>query len=62
MRKKYPVRRGRGKNHRIGLYDAYLIKENHIMSCGSIVKAIQKARNYHPKKSIEVEVENCEKY
>ena len=57
---KYAVRCGGGKNHRMGLYDAYLIKDNHIMSCGSIPKAIQKARNYHPKKLVEVEVKNLE--
>ncbi|MFW0039774.1 MAG: carboxylating nicotinate-nucleotide diphosphorylase [Coxiella endosymbiont of Dermacentor silvarum] len=55
---KYAVQCGGGKNHRMGLYDAYLIKENHIMSCGSITKAIQKARNYYPKKSVEVEIKN----
>ena len=55
---KYAVRCGGGKNHRMGLYDAFLIKENHIMSCGSITKAVRKARNHHPKKLIEVEVEN----
>ena len=55
---KYAVLCGGGGNHRIGLYDAYLIKENHIISCGSITKAIEKARNYHPDKPLEVEVEN----
>ncbi|MFV9988695.1 MAG: carboxylating nicotinate-nucleotide diphosphorylase [Coxiella endosymbiont of Dermacentor nuttalli] len=55
---KYAVQCGGGKNHRMGLYDAYLIKENHIMSCGSITKAIQKARNHYPKKSVEVEIKN----
>ncbi|WP_264435831.1 carboxylating nicotinate-nucleotide diphosphorylase [Coxiella endosymbiont of Dermacentor marginatus] len=55
---KYAVQCGGGKNHRMGLYDAYLIKENHIISCGSITKAIQKARNYYPKKSVEVEIKN----
>ncbi|QTS83741.1 carboxylating nicotinate-nucleotide diphosphorylase [Coxiella endosymbiont of Amblyomma nuttalli] len=55
---KYAVLCGGGRNHRMGLYDAYLIKENHIVSCGSITKAIQKARNHHPDKPVEVEVEN----
>lgn len=55
---KYAVQCGGGKNHRMGLYDAYLIKENHIMSCGSITKAVRKARNYYPKKLVEVEVKN----
>ncbi|WP_423062862.1 carboxylating nicotinate-nucleotide diphosphorylase [Candidiatus Paracoxiella cheracis] len=55
---KYAVRCGGGKNHRLGLYDAYLIKENHIASCGSIQKAVDQARMNHPDKPIEVEVEN----
>ena len=55
---KYAVLCGGGSNHRMGLYDAYLIKENHIISCGSITQAIQKARNHHPDKPLEVEVEN----
>lgn len=55
---KYAVLCGGGSNHRMGLYDAYLIKENHIISCGSITKAVQKARSYHPDKLLEVEVEN----
>lgn len=55
---KYAVRVGGGNNHRMGLYDAYLIKENHIMSCGSITAAIRRARELHPDKKIEVEVEN----
>ncbi|AJC50382.1 carboxylating nicotinate-nucleotide diphosphorylase [Coxiella endosymbiont of Amblyomma americanum] len=57
---KYAVRCGGGKNHRMGLYDAFLIKENHIVVCGSITAAIQKAQNYSPKKLIEVEVESIE--
>lgn len=55
---KHAVTCGGGKNHRMGLYDAFLIKENHIASCGSITKAIQQARNNHPDKPIEVEVED----
>lgn len=55
---KYAVRCGGGTNHRLGLYDAYLIKENHIMACGSISNAVQRARQQHPNKRIEVEVEN----
>lgn len=57
---KYAVRVGGGKNHRLGLYDAFLIKENHILSCGSISKAIQKARRFSPKKIVEIEVENID--
>lgn len=55
---KYAVRIGGGKNHRMGLYDAFLIKENHIASCGSIATAVLRARKIHPEKKIEVEVEN----
>lgn len=55
---KYAVKCGGGHNHRIGLYDAYLIKENHIMACGSITAAIAKARELHPQKPVEIEVES----
>ncbi|MBV1877132.1 MAG: carboxylating nicotinate-nucleotide diphosphorylase [Pseudomonadales bacterium] len=57
---KYAVTCGGGKNHRIGLFDAYLIKENHIYACGSITKAITKAKSLHPERRIEIEVENLE--
>ncbi|WP_395344721.1 carboxylating nicotinate-nucleotide diphosphorylase [Ningiella sp. W23] len=57
---KYAVVCGGGKNHRIGLYDAFLIKENHIKACGSIQKAISKARRLKPDTSIELEVENID--
>ena len=57
---KYAVKCGGGVNHRIGLYDAFLIKENHIAACGGISKAIETARNNHPTKTVEVEVENIE--
>ena len=57
---KYAVKCGGGHNHRIGLFDAYLIKENHIMACGSIQAAINKARTIHPDKPVEVEVETLE--
>lgn len=55
---KYAVTCGGGKNHRIGLYDAYLIKENHILACGGIAEAINEARNLNPGKPVEVEVES----
>ncbi len=55
---KYAVKIGGGQNHRMGLFDAFLIKENHIASCGSITKAVLRARQNHPDKLIEVEVEN----
>lgn len=53
---KYAVVCGGGKNHRMGLYDAFLIKENHISACGSITHAIHEARNFH--KPVEIEVKN----
>jgi len=57
LAQKYAVSCGGGKNHRIGLYDMILIKENHIMAAGSITKAIQNARQLHPGIKIEVETE-----
>lgn len=55
---KYAVVRGGCQNHRIGLYDAFMIKENHITACGGIGPAIQRARALAPEKTIIVEVEN----
>ena len=55
---KYAVRCGGCHNHRIGLYDAFLIKENHITACGGIAAAVNAARRYAPGKPVEVEVEN----
>ncbi|MBV7415444.1 carboxylating nicotinate-nucleotide diphosphorylase [Aeromonas sp. sif2433] len=55
---KYAVTCGGGKNHRIGLFDAYLIKENHILACGGIKEAITEARRLNPGKPVEVEVES----
>jgi nicotinate-nucleotide pyrophosphorylase (carboxylating) len=55
---KYAVSCGGCANHRIGLYDAFLIKENHISACGSITAAVKQARSNHADKPIEVEVEN----
>lgn len=55
---KYAVLIGGCSNHRMGLYDAFLIKENHIRSCGSIQNAIATARQLQPGKPLEVEVEN----
>ena len=57
---KYAVTCGGGKNHRMGLYDAYLIKENHIMACGGIAQAIETARKLNPGKKVEVEVETLD--
>ena len=55
---KYAVRVGGGYNHRMGLYDMFLIKENHIAVAGSISKAVMLAKNYDPNVKIEVEVRN----
>jgi nicotinate-nucleotide pyrophosphorylase (carboxylating) len=55
---KYAVRCGGGNNHRIGLFDALLIKENHIISCGGIGPAIDAARTAHSELPIEIEVES----
>lgn len=60
LSQKYAVRCGGGQNHRMGLYDAYLIKENHIMACGGIAAAIQQARILQPSRWVEVEVENLD--
>ncbi len=60
LAQKYAVSCGGCFNHRIGLYDAFLIKENHIMACGGIEKAIETARNNHPGKPVEIEVETEE--
>ncbi len=57
---KYAVTCGGGHNHRMGLYDAFLIKENHILACGSIKAAIRAARASHPLLFIEIEVENLD--
>ena len=59
---KYAVNCGGCFNHRIGLYDAYLIKENHIAACGSIAQAIAQARSNEPGKPVEVEVENLDEF
>lgn len=58
LAQKYAVRCGGCRNHRIGLFDAVLIKENHIMAAGSIRNAIAAARRLHPGVTVEVEVEN----
>lgn len=55
---KYAVRCGGCHNHRIGLFDAFLIKENHIAACGSIAAAVRTARTIAPGKPVEVEVED----
>mgnify|MGYP003332276953 FL=1 len=55
---KYAVVCGGCYNHRMGLYDAFLIKENHIAACGSIELAIAAARKYCMDKTVEIEVES----
>ncbi len=57
---KYSVECGGCKNHRIGLFDAFLIKENHIISCGGIENAIRLAKEKHAGLEVEVEVESLE--
>ncbi len=57
---KYAVACGGCHNHRIGLYDAYLIKENHIEACGGIAAAIAQAHQQAPGKPVEVEVESAD--
>jgi len=59
---KYAVACGGCHNHRIGLYDAFLIKENHIAACGSIAQAISSARKIAPDTAVEVEVENLDEF
>lgn len=60
LAQKYAVTCGGGHNHRIGLYDAFLIKENHIAACGGITQAINAAHRIAPGKPVEVEVENLD--
>ena len=59
---KYAVLCGGGKNHRIGLYDMILIKENHIMAAGSISAAVSQAKKLHPTIRVEVETETLEEF
>lgn len=59
---KYATRIGGCGNHRLGLYDAILIKENHIMAAGSIAKAVEKAKELGTGLTIEVEVENLDEF
>jgi nicotinate-nucleotide pyrophosphorylase (carboxylating) len=58
LAQKYAVRCGGATNHRIGLFDAILIKENHIAAAGSLTAAVQAARTRHPALLLEVEVED----
>ena len=60
LAQKYATAVGGCKNHRIGLYDAFLIKENHIAACGGLSQAIEKARTISSQKPVEVEVESLD--
>ena len=60
LAQKYAVTCGGCHNHRIGLYDAFLIKENHIEACGGIAAAISAARQSAPGKVVEIEVETLD--
>jgi len=60
LAQKYAVSCGGCYNHRIGLYDAFLIKENHIMACGGIPQAVATAHKTAPGKPVEVEVETLQ--
>ena len=62
LAQKYAVRCGGGHNHRLGLYDRVLIKENHIVAAGSIPAAIQAARRNNPGIEVEVEVETLAEF
>jgi len=57
---KYAVTCGGGSNHRLGLSDAFLIKENHIIACGGIIQALQTAITNHAEKLLEIEVESLD--
>jgi nicotinate-nucleotide pyrophosphorylase (carboxylating) len=56
---KAAVAAGGGRNHRLGLYDAFLIKENHIAIAGGLAEAVRRAREAHPDHQIEVECRNA---
>ncbi|PRY71730.1 carboxylating nicotinate-nucleotide diphosphorylase [Halomonas ventosae] len=60
LAQKYAVTCGGGHNHRIGLYDAFLIKENHIAACGGIAAAVDEARRIARDLPVELEVETFE--
>ncbi|HJR69524.1 MAG TPA: carboxylating nicotinate-nucleotide diphosphorylase [Gammaproteobacteria bacterium] len=62
LAQKYAVRCGGGENHRIGLFDAVLIKENHIAAVGSVTEAVRIARRQSPRVMIEVEVESLQQF
>lgn len=59
---KYAVHCGGGKNHRMGLYDALLIKENHILAAGSITQAVLQGKHQYPGMPVEVETESITEF
>lgn len=62
LAQKYAVKMAGAYNHRIGLFDAFLIKENHIIAAGSIATAVGRARRLYPDARVEVEVENLSEF
>ena len=62
LAQKYAVSVGGCKNHRIGLFDSYLIKENHIKACGGITSAVRRAREIRPDLEVQVEVESLNEF
>jgi nicotinate-nucleotide pyrophosphorylase (carboxylating) len=62
LAQKYAVRCGGGRNHRLGLHDMVLIKENHIIASGSIAAAVSRARQVAPGIAVEIEVETVDEF
>ncbi|MDG2072236.1 MAG: carboxylating nicotinate-nucleotide diphosphorylase [Pseudomonadales bacterium] len=62
LAQKYAVHIGGGNNHRMGLFDSFLLKENHIAASGSIAEAITRARVHSPQSRLEIEVENLHQF
>ena len=62
LAQKYAVAQGGCHNHRTGLFDAFLIKENHIAACGGIRRAVETAKAMAPGKPVEIEVENPDEF
>jgi nicotinate-nucleotide pyrophosphorylase (carboxylating) len=62
LAQKYAVRCGGGRNHRMGLYDMVLVKENHVIAAGSITAAITVARTQSPGVPVEIEVESLDEF
>src|SRR5258705_9489363 len=60
LAQKYAVRAGGGSNHRIGLFDAVMLKENHILAAGSIAAAAAQAKARYPDLPLIIEVENLD--